>query len=36
MPYQAEIIRNKKVSVHDLREGEYVINEFAGQIKGVL
>jgi len=36
MPYQAEIIRNKKVSIHDLREGEYVINEFAGQIKGVL
>ena len=36
MPYQAEIIRHKKVSASDLHEGEYVINEFAGEVKGVL
>ena len=31
-----DIIRHKQVSLNDLQEGEYVINEFAGQIKGVL
>ena len=31
-----DIIRHKKVSLNDLQEGEYVINEFGGQIKGVL
>jgi len=36
MPYQANIIKHKKVSVSDLHEGEYVINEFAGEVKGVL
>ena len=36
MPYQAEIIRHKKVSASDLHEGDYVINEFAGEVKGVL
>ena len=31
-----DIIRHKQVSLNDLQEGEYVINEFAGQVKGVL
>ena len=31
-----DIIRHKQVSLNDLQEGEYIINEFAGQIKGVL
>ena len=31
-----DIIRHKKVSLNDLQEGDYVINEFGGQIKGVL
>lgn len=36
MPYQADIIRHKKVSASDLHEGEYIINEFGGEVKGVL
>jgi len=36
MPYQSNIIKHKKVSVSDMQEGEYVINEFGGKIKGVL
>ena len=36
MPYQADIIKHKKVSLNDMKEGEYVINEFRGEIKGVL
>ena len=36
MPYQADIIKHKKVSLNDMKEGEYVINEFRGKIKGVL
>lgn len=31
-----DIIRHKQVSLNDLQEGEYVINEFGGKIKGVL
>ena len=31
-----DIIRHKQVSLNDLQEGEYVINEFAGRVKGVL
>ena len=31
-----DIIRHKKVSLNDLQEGEYVINEFGGEIKGIL
>tara|TARA_Y100001973_G_C5204662_1_gene340562 strand:- start:786 stop:1556 length:771 start_codon:yes stop_codon:yes gene_type:complete len=31
-----DIIRHKQVSLNDLQEGEYVINEFGGQVKGVL
>jgi len=31
-----DIIRHKKVSLNDLQEGEYVINEFGGKIKGIL
>ena len=30
------IIKHKKVSLSDMKEGEYVINEFGGEIKGVL
>ena len=36
MPYQADIIRGRKVSVTDMQEGEYVINEFAGKVQGLL
>mgnify|MGYP003634819675 CR=1 FL=1 len=31
-----DIIKHKKVSLSDLQEGEYVINEYSGEIKGVL
>ena len=31
-----DIIRHKQVSLNDLQEGEYVINEFGGKVKGIL